>query len=629
MFCGLQLTLKSSFHPGAYFCLTKGNTVISSSSRIKLSVTLQPQIAPATSGTIRKHLGTLLKSVASHFYPRPVVPNVSYRVSANSEAKISGLPMYRAAATTVSGLPPVNDMLVLQTQRMNTVAQMLHNDKVSFPNPGAIKAFVSLRLQMSTSTPASKDFKKCEKKLIALLAAYLAPEPGKAAQGQTASSRLQARQQQKQQHKRASVLYRAAVVRSLNEQPWNRIEQRFDVAQTNGTVSFISRLTPAGQMKLRGRNIFARDYAGRGVSSGSTKNTGHATNLWISEFHASIPGSNAATAGTANPAAEQTLFRGVRHGICSPYGLREGAARTEGALNRAREVVTAALFLDPEKLQRALNGQVVDLKISSTSLVTATNFRDVSTEGKQFDDQRRAFETLSNASPCLLKVRDGRGLLREVKVNLKTAAFNFGVNEAALNFKAGWSKSDKQNLQALRLLLGVDLRPGLAPGGWVGEYLSQPASQKNAAVVRQLSDQIREIWQQKSHRRDGGEPYKLAQRIALLSNAIGVVPCYNCKSGKDRTGMLDSELKREMVQLFGGAGLSVPGEALTAQQQAVFRDVLAHSGNLDIQLKNTGAPGNKVLKSLSPYGNNLSLRQRIGDTAAFDLIRGLSSSVKS
>lgn len=603
--------------------------MIFSPSHIKLPVTLQPKITPATGGTIRKHLGALLKSVASHFYPWPTVPNISYCVFANDAARSSGLPTYRAAAATGAGLPPVNDMLVLQTQRMNTVAQLLCNDKISFPDPGVLKAFASLRLQMSTSTPASKDFKKCEKKLIALLAAYLAPEPGKAAKGLKASSRVQQKQQQKQQYKRATVLYRAAVVRSLNEQPWNRIEHRFDVVQTNGTVSFISRLTPAGQMKLRGRNVFARDYAGQGVSSGSTKNTGHATNLWISEFHASTTGSTAATAGAAKPAAEQTLFRGVRHGICSPYGLREGTARVEGALNRAREVVTAALFLEPDKLQRALDGQVVDLKISSTSLVTATNFRDVSTEGKQFDDQRRAFETLSSASPCLLQVRDGRGLLREVKVNLETAVFNFGVNEAALNFKAGWSKSDKQNLLALRLLLGADLQPGLAPGGWVGEYLLQPASQKNAAVVRQLSYQIRDIWQQKSHRRDGGEPYKLAQRIALLSNAVGVVPCYNCKSGKDRTGMLDSELKREMVQLFGGAGLSVPGEALTAQQQAVFRDVLAHSGNLDIQLKNTGAPGNKVLKSLSPYGNNLSLRQRIGDTAAFDLIRGLSSSVKS
>jgi hypothetical protein len=56
---------------------------------------------------------------------------------------------------------------------------------------------------------------------------------------------------------------------------------------------------------------------------------------------------------------------------------------------------------------------------------------------------------------------------------------------------------------------------------------------------------------------------------------------------------------------------------------------LRYSGNLEIQEKNTGGPGNKVLKGLSLIGNDLSFRQRIGDTASFRVAKGVSGSVSS
>lgn len=574
-----------------------------STSHSKSGATRLPDVTPVAAGGAEK-ISTQVRAVTS-LIGRPV--------SCAGAAKPSAFPVVR-------GIVSVNDMLLLQTQRMDTVERLLNNDKISFPDPGAHKALASLRLQMSTLTPTGKDFKKCEKKLIALLDAYLVPEPPLPTTGQGLPSRVQPQTQRK----RAKVLYREAVVQTLNGMPWNKIERRFDLAQKNGHVTYTSRMTPAGQMKLGKQSIFAQDYAGQGVSSGSNKDTMHAANLWISEFHAGKPADVAAVTDTTDAAVEQLLFRGIRHAICSAYGLKNETARAESALNRTREVVTAALFLDPDKLQRALRGHVVDLKISSTSLVTATNFLSIATEGRQFDEQREAFRKLSSASPCVLQVSDDRGILREVRVNLKIAAFNFGVNEMAVIFKAGWGKSDRCNLQGLQRLLGENLKPGQVPGGWVGEYLAQPNSAKNAALVNQLSEQIREIWQRKSHRSDGGEPYKLAQRIALLSNEIGIVPCYNCKSGKDRTGMLDAELKRELVQLHGGEGLSVPGEKLTSAKQQIFQQVLANSGNLEIQIKNTGAPGNKVMLDHPLIDFRFSERRRVGDAEAVSRFRGLS-----
>ncbi|MES2741359.1 MAG: inositol phosphate phosphatase SopB [Pseudomonadota bacterium] len=501
--------------------------------------------------------------------------------------------------------PGLADMVRLRQQRMDSVELLLANAPQSFADPAATKlAFADLRRELESIEPDQKSFKKCEKTLIDMLAGQLACS--------TPAGKMP-RQEAKLRVQLATKLYREGVTAQLNQQPWHTIERHLNLPSAQGPTRYASTLTPAAQMKLGEHNIFETDYHGQGVACGSTKSTNHATNLWLSEFHA---------------ADGQPLFRGVRHGICSPYGLKNKTARQSGALNRAREVATAALFLDQHKLERALQGETVALQLSSTSLVTAVNIAG-ETEGRQFGEQLKAWHTLGAQQPCVLPIRDGNGVLRQVKVKLEVAAFNFGVNEAALNLKVGWGDADKQNKQALHTLLGDELHPGGIEGGWVGRYLSAQPAHPNAALVAQLSGQIRAIWDHKSHRSDGGEPYKMAQRIAMLSHEIGVVPCYNCKSGKDRTGMLDSELKREAVQLHQGAGLSSPGEKLDPQQQNLLRAVLGNSGNLDIQIRNTGAPGNKVLKKESLIGNNLSLRARIGDRAAFARNKGLSGLVKS
>lgn len=527
------------------------------------------------------------------------------RARGNFMRKFCGQPAAAAAPPPPPPDPNLAGLVRLRRQRMDSVALLLEQSPQSFADPAAAKrVFADLRRQMEHTAPDQKNFKKCEKELIEMLTGQLAcAMPSGKMPRHEAKLRLQL----------ATRLYREGVTSALNQQPWTAIERHFDVPSANGTVRYSSALTPAAEMKLGGHNIFQKNYRGQGVSSGSSKSTEHATNLWISEFHAD---------------GGQPLFRGVRHGICSPYGLKSKTAREAGALNRAREVATAALFLDQGKLDRAFKGETVDLKLSSTSLVTAVNIAG-QTEGKQFADQLKAWQTLGGHNPCILPIRDGKGMLRQVKVNLEVAAFNFGVNEAALNLKVGWGQADKQNRLALHTLLGDDLHPGGVEGGWVGDYLRAEPAHPNAKVVAQLSAQIRDIWDGKAHHSDGGEPYKMAQRIAMLSHEIGIVPCYNCKSGKDRTGMLDSELKREAVQLHSGAGLSTPGQKLDEGQKRIFRDVLSNSGNLEIQIQNTGAPGNKVLKKESPIGNNLSLRERIGDPDAFDQAQGLSGSVKS
>ncbi len=489
----------------------------------------------------------------------------------------------------------------LYQHRLDAVTTLLGQQMSPFQRT-IYRDFENLKNKMHQQMIGKKQFKHFEKDLTNLLAAHL-PRCGSA-------GKIKAQ---------AKSLYKKAVVDFINQQEWKMLHRRFHY----NNHFYHSRLTPAGQIKLGEKDIFKITYDNKGISSGTSTCKDHATNLWLSEFIASD------VDHLQDKDRETVLFKGIRHGILSPYGLRGKHERAAGALHRAREVVTAALFLQPEKLQHALKtGACVNLRLTSTSLVTAFNFGH-QTEGKQIAEQLAAWKTLSQEKPCHLEVRDEDGVLKKIRVDLDIVAFNFGVNEAALKFNMGWTQSDTHNLEGLHGLLGDDLTPAGKEGGWVGDYLAQANPPANAQSVKALSLQIRQIWEKKLHRRDHGEPYKLAQRIALLSHAIGVIPCYNCKSGKDRTGMLDSEIKREAVELYSGTPPSIPGVALSAQQKILFHRVLEHSGNLEIQKKNTGAPGNKVLKKISFYFGNLSIRSRIDDADIFSRIKSYSSIVKS
>jgi phosphatidylinositol-4,5-bisphosphate 4-phosphatase len=421
----------------------------------------------------------------------------------------------------------------------------------------------------------------------------------------------------------ARRLFKQAMVQHLNSQPWNTIEETFQ----HGANWYSSRMTPAAQMKLGTRCIFPNDYDDKGICSGSSSCTDHAVNLWISEFTSSA---RPLAISIGDEAPPQKQFSGVRFGILSPYGLDDVAARRTGAIHRAREVVAAALYmkLSPDGLQQALeSGDTVDLKLTSSSLVTAMNWGK-NTEGSQIADQMHAWHQLADNGPIACTLHDQHGQPRTVNVNLNVAAFNFGVNEFALDFGAGTRTSDRYNREAMRNLCGSEDLRDREPGGWVGEYLAGNPS--NADRVRHLYGQIRDIWRAQAHRTDGGEPYKLPSRIALLSHEIGVVPCYNCKSGKDRTAWLDQEIKFGAAELQARSRLPAPGSRLSEEQRRFFGLISTNSGNFRIQQQNTGAGGNKVLKRRSAQvPTKLSLSQRLPDRQAVKTARGLSGLVSA
>ncbi|EDT0207540.1 type III secretion system effector inositol phosphate phosphatase [Salmonella enterica] len=426
---------------------------------------------------------------------------------------------------------------------------------------------------------------------------------------------LIAKQQQsglpaKEAYRLAAATFRDAQVKHLNSQPWQTIKNTL----THNGHQYTNTQLPAADMKIGTQDIFPSAYQGKGVCSWDTKNIHHANNLWMSTVSAHEDGK------------DKTLFCGIRHGVLSPYDVKDPLLRQTGAENKAKEVLTAALFSKPELLTRALEGEAVNVKLVSVGLLTASNV--LGKEGTMVEDQMRAWQSLTQPGKMIhLKIRNKDGELQTVKIKPEIAAFNVGVNELALKLGFGLKTSDSYNVEALHQLLGNDLRPEAKPGGWVGDWLSQYPD--NYKVVNILARQIKDIWKNNLHHKDGGEPYKLAQRLAMLANEIDAVPAWNCKSGKDRTGMMDSEIKRETISLHQTHTLNAPGSLPDRSGQEIFQKVLLNSGNLEIQKQNTGGAGNKVMKNLSPEVLNLSYQKRVGDENIWQSVKGISSLITS
>jgi len=407
----------------------------------------------------------------------------------------------------------------------------------------------------------------------------------------------------RQADRQSKVLYHNGMKNLLNNQQWKVLTTQFE----HKGHKYKSVQIPAGQMKLGRMDIFAHTYNNKGVSSKSTQEKEHAVNLWISETFASSR-------------EETLLFKGIRHGILSPFGLDQNSPeRNEGAENRAREVICAALYAKPELLANALKGETVPLRLVSTSLVTASMFF----EKRMLDEQMNVWHKLASEKPLVLQIRDEHATLRKIQIDLDVATFNFGVNELSLKLKLGNRYADSYNATAFNRLLGHDMSPGAEPGGWVGEYLQQKPH--NAALVRHLSAQLQTIWRNRSHHSDNNEPYKAAKRVALLTHEIGITPCWNCKSGKDRTGVLDIELKHGAIIHHQQQMLGSPGSKPSHDDKLLLEKLYQHSGNLDVQEFNTGAPGNKVAREIPIIG--LSNAARIGNRDTWHVTRGLSSVV--
>jgi len=349
----------------------------------------------------------------------------------------------------------------------------------------------------------------------------------------------------------------------LNQQDWPVIEKTLEFA--NG--KFTSRQTPAAHIPALAGSYRWSNL--KGVCSSERDQPNHAVNLLKTELHDEKSG--------------KRLFAGVRSGTIGAE-IKDPDKRAAAAKKRAMETIVAALSLRPDLIDKANRGGLPRLRLTSTSLMSPSGI--ATKEADYLQTQITAWREIDDQKFIRLNGFGGS----EITVLVEILPFSVGVNSLAFlgpsflqGVIGGWSTADGINAKSFDTLME-----------WTDGYLKKIPNPENSSVVTRLQQELKHIFTNKLHHQDGGDPYKLASRLQELAYEIGAVPAFNCKSGKDRTGQCDVEVKASIMLRQMGDNAPAPNAVLDSKQQEVLRRTQLESGSLEITKLNTGAMGLKI-----------------------------------
>ena len=384
----------------------------------------------------------------------------------------------------------------------------------------------------------------------------------------------------------------SAFCQTLNERPWNVIGKTVTASIGGRPVELRSTIAPAAQLGHTAqspRGPIAGNYPENvnGYMCHSAT-AAHAVNLAVSSLSVGDPGGGSAFA-----------FSGVRHGVHCAWKISDNDERAVANANRAKEAVIAAFLakctapVNPLQLpQPGQNGTItVNLKMTSVSLLTPDWVRNVFTKNSSSNERRMLVEQNDAWDFVARHGVEFEYNGQHIRIQPQILKFNFGVNAGAVSWpwlmrmtvSGGWDFSSTMNATAF-----AGLREQ------VEEFIQGNPDTKEAAAAQTLLDQCRQILDAKGERKDSHDAYKFAARVAVLSHLVGNMPCWNCKSGKDRTGQMDVECKFLSTLIARGEPIPAPGARLTESQKGLFRSIALEGGNFEIQKMNTGLSGFKT-----------------------------------
>ena len=406
----------------------------------------------------------------------------------------------------------------------------------------------------------------------------------------------------------------------LNRREWSVISKQLSVNMGKDIVSMTSTITPAAQLgrsEQSQRGLIGSRYP-KGVNGymSHSADAKHAVNLAVSQM--SVADANGQS---------KLAFCGVRHSVHCAWEIQNPQERADANAARAEEAVMAAFmakYASPgssAELPSADENDVVnvDLNITSVALLTPDTMRHKFKRGSDKDERSMLNEQTLAWKKVMKKGVTFQFNGQKICVKPNILTFNFGVNEGAVNFSSvapnkagGWDLSDSMNKVAIESLEKE-----------VGAFLkSHKNDDKTATAMTALKLLIhcKNVLALKTNRIDGHDAYKIAARIAVISQLIGNVPCWNCKSGKDRTGEMDVECKFLSVLIARGENIPKPGEKLTKEQMGLFRAIALQGGNFEVQKMNVGIAGFKT-------GGVSSIVERLGGKVYRNFHRGASDHV--
>ncbi len=293
--------------------------------------------------------------------------------------------------------------------------------------------------------------------------------------------------------------------------------------------------------------------------------------------------------------------------------------------SKAVDLLRSALHQKLESMAPEDRDKPLHINLTSVSLVTPDSFRSKFGFGyhekQMLAEQKNALALLANMSAeektSLLsefKAADGTPLFGDTppELNVTVATFNFGVNELE---QAGRDNQREMNAEAMETLMSrATSRLATLPDGPEKQLLEKTTEKTKAAF---------EAYQELGLL--GGKqsmPYEMPVLVAALDSLCDGSLFFNCKSGKDRTSMLDVQAKIFLNQLQNAAtsgdatkiddALNYFSRMDTAaaakakgtispedlkwltEQQSFNKAMLNNSGNREVQEENTSGWGYKL-----------------------------------
>ena len=316
------------------------------------------------------------------------------------------------------------------------------------------------------------------------------------------------------------------------------------------------------------------------------------------------------------------------------------AMRTQASLNFAKELVVTAVNMQG-KLPDALAGDTVEVTITSVSLLSPYWSSD---EAKMLDRQIGSYKGLFTVDKTKIGkiMSDGKNNIEENTVKIQVHDNNgvkktITIKPTFIPLNCGVNKLYYANVG---VFIG-GLQKGISPAinGNAVEHLREEvvkfldinSDDKKKYFVTYLMDQIEMLHNNSSLAMN---KYALPMCVTLLAYALGHAVAFNCKSGKDRTGILDSLIKCYMAYYHETGELLTPdflpqnahqtGKIPPHINESII-DFLLHSGSFEVQKLVAGFPGYKVNLKYEVWIRKLFNR----DTNELALFLGGSSRVKA
>ncbi|MDR1366824.1 MAG: hypothetical protein LBJ13_02880 [Puniceicoccales bacterium] len=211
--------------------------------------------------------------------------------------------------------------------------------------------------------------------------------------------------------------------------------------------------------------------------------------------------------------------------------------------------------------------------------------------------------------------------------------FNFGANLQQFNptlHRVLAKDMSKQNATSMGKLLGnsteivqknfdphnINLekeKTTFPEGSCVGKFLVSNASDEDKKVVVQLAHQIADIWQSSRYATDETEPYAIQSRIALLTYKLGLSTTFNCKSGKDRTGVANIEINNLATEIeINGGIVPRPYHNLGDRERFNLNKIVNSGGANHVTKACNGLCGLKIVDSFGLFQFS-GVKNRMGD----------------